>query len=66
MPELYYVLNETDGILCFPEPMTREECDQFMIGFRQRFTRQGYYLTSEGHRIPVAEVRLKRIPEAEL
>jgi hypothetical protein len=64
--ELFYILNETDGILCNPEPMTREECDQFMIEFRKRFARQGYYLTADGQRIGVSEVIFKRIPEAEL
>jgi len=65
-PELkYYVLNETDGILADPNPMTREECDAFMTAFRQRFIHQGYYASVNG-RIPIAEVRLKRIPEEEL
>jgi hypothetical protein len=62
---LYYVFNETDGILAHPEPMTRAEADQFMIQFRERFAAQGYYASSRG-RIPIAELRLKRIPEDEL
>jgi hypothetical protein len=66
MEPLYYVMNETDGILAAQDPMTRGECDDFMIEFRQRFARQGYYLTSGGQRIPVSEVRFKRIPETEL
>jgi len=61
----FYVLNETDGILANPEPMTREECDHFMLDFRERFALQGYYASAAG-RIPISELRLKRIPEAEL
>ena len=64
-PERFYVLNETDGILANPEPMSRDEADHFMIDFRERFTPQGYYASAAG-RIPVSELRLKRIPEAEL
>ena len=58
---LYFVYNETDGIIAYPEPMTRAECDEFMTEFRVRFTEQGYYLTAAGYEIPAAEVRLKRI-----
>jgi hypothetical protein len=61
----FYVLNETDGILAHPEPMTRDEADHFMIEFRERFEPQGYYASASG-RIPISELRLKRIPEAEL
>jgi hypothetical protein len=64
-PEMFYVFNETDGILASPEPMTRVECDRFMLQFRMRFAGQGYYASASG-RIPLADLRLKRIPEAEL
>jgi hypothetical protein len=59
---LYFVYNETDGIICHPEPMTRAECEAFMVEFRQRFARQGYYASTKG-RIPVSEVRLSLLPE---
>lgn len=62
---LFYVFNETDGLLAHPEPMTREECDRWMIQFRLRFAKQGYYASVNG-RIPIEELRLSRIPEAEL
>lgn len=58
----FYVLNETDGILAHPEPMTRAECDAFMVEFRERFAAQGFYASCKG-RIPISELRLKRIPE---
>ena len=61
----FLVLNETDGVLAHPDPMTRAECDAFMEAFRRRFDAQGYYAGVEG-RIPVSELRLKRIPEGEL
>ena len=61
----FYVLNETDGILAHPEPMTRAECDAFMVEFRKRFAAQGYYASCKG-RIPISEIRLKRIPEDEV
>ncbi len=62
---LYYVLNETDGVLAHPEPMTHGDAAEFMVQFRLRFAKQGYYASAAG-RIPVSELRLKRIPEAEL
>ena len=62
MPALFTVFNETDGIYCHPEPRTYEQCQEFVREFPQRFARQGYYMTWEGHRIPVAEVCLKILP----
>ena len=64
MAELYYVFNETDGLMAHPDPMTRVECEAFMAEFRQRFARQGYYASCAG-RIPVSELRLSLIPEEE-
>jgi hypothetical protein len=64
-PPRFYVLNETDGILAHPDAMTREECDAFMVAFRQRFAAQGYYASAAG-RIPASELRFKRIPEGDL
>lgn len=60
--QLYYVWNDTDRVLAYPEPMTRAECDAWMIAFRKRFAQQGYYASTRG-RIPVSELRLSRIPE---
>jgi hypothetical protein len=64
---LFYIFNETDGIVAWPEPMTRAECDRFMVEFRERFRQQGYYASAAG-RIPISELRFQRIPaeEAEL
>jgi hypothetical protein len=58
---LFFIFNETDGLYAHPEPMTRAEADEFMVAFRQRFERQGYYASVSG-RIPLAELRLARIP----
>lgn len=61
----FYVMNETDEVLANPEPMSQAECDVFMTRFRERFAKQGYYASVKG-RVPLSELRLKRIPEAEL
>jgi hypothetical protein len=61
---LYYVLNETDGILADPEPMTHKQSGEFMVAFRLRFARQGYYASCAG-RIPISQLRLKRVPVEE-
>lgn len=58
MNKRYHVYNATDGILAHPEAMTREEATAFVEAFRQRYTRQGYYLTARRHRIPPQAVHL--------
>lgn len=55
---LFYVWNDTDGLMAHPEPMPRAQCLNFIAGFRQRFARQGYYASASG-RLPIAEVKLR-------
>ena len=54
----YYVYNAT------PEKMNKVEAENFIKHFRERFSRQGYYLTFSMRRIPVEELKLE-LEEAE-
>jgi len=58
MTKRFRVFNETDGLYAHPRTLSEKEAARFIEEFRQRFERQGYYLTARGERIPAAEVRL--------
>jgi hypothetical protein len=60
----YYVFNETDGIYAHDEALTRAEAECFMVAFRERYARQGYYAAASGD-IPISDLRLALVPEKE-
>jgi len=55
----WLVFNATDGVLAHPEAMKKSEIEPFIRSFRNRFNRQGYYLTSRGFRIAPADIKLE-------
>jgi hypothetical protein len=59
-----WVFNETEGIYAWPEPFpTEDAAAAFAADFRQRYSRQGYYLTADGRRIAPEEIELLVVPE---
>ena len=55
----WLIFNATDGVMAHPEAMKESEIEPFIRAFRNRFNRQGYYLTSRGFRIAPADIKLK-------
>lgn len=55
----YHVFNHTDGVWAWPFPMNREEAEEFVNEFPERYERQGYYLTASGERIRPEDVELE-------
>ena len=63
MTKRLIVFNITDGIPASPHPFkTRLEAQKFIIEFRKRYEKQGYYFTSKMTRIKPEEVKLKIVP----
>lgn len=59
----YALFNKTDQVFAWPEPFaTRAEAEAAAREFRERFTRQGYYLTASGLRIAPKDIELEIIP----
>lgn len=55
----WFVYNKTDNIPAFSQAFdTREEAEKACKAFRERFSWQGYYLTSAGERIDPDDVLL--------
>ncbi len=55
--------NATDGVYAAPGTfMTREAAEDYAKAFRARYARQGYYLTTDGLRIPPESVELEVVP----
>jgi hypothetical protein len=53
------IFNATDGIPAMEKTFSsREEAEQAIRKFRQRFEVQGYYATSAGERIDPADIKL--------
>ena len=56
----YSIFNRTDGIFASIEEFdSREETEEEIKRFRERFSIQGYYKTSSGLRISPEEVELE-------
>ena len=62
---MYYLWNETDGVLAARDPFaTRSEARAYAAAFRKRYEVQGYYLTSDGLRISPRDIELVIDPPA--
>lgn len=61
----HFVYNRTDGVFASPDAMTNDEAAAFVQAFRQRYTRQGYYLTARRERIRPEDVQLEIIGDDE-
>lgn len=60
----YIVFNHTDGIIASPPDTTyatKKDAKEFIESFKQRFTKQGYYFTSNMERINPEHVDLEII-----
>lgn len=58
--KFYEVFNETDGIPASSHSFkTKKQAEDYIIQFRERYKRQGYYFTSNMERINPKDVKLK-------
>jgi len=56
---MYFLRNETDGVLAAPYAFaTRAKARAYAAAFRKRYEAQGYYLTSDGLRIAPKDIEL--------
>jgi hypothetical protein len=61
--QMYIIMNNTDGIQAYHDLVNKEQGDEFIKKFPERFAHQGgMYRTSYGERIPATEVELELIP----
>jgi hypothetical protein len=60
---MFMLWNETDKLFASPDEFeTEAQAESFAERFRQRFVRQGYYLTFDRRRIAPEDVELLVIP----
>ncbi len=55
----YVIYNATDDILASPDTFNKEEAEQFIINFRERYNVQGYYRTVKGRNILPEQIELE-------